>query len=164
MQHYGLHTRLLDWTESILVASYFAADEYPEEDGVLWGLCPFLLNDNEIDTKAVLDPSVPDVENIIRCAFGREYSETEKIVAWVAEEVDIRMLVQLSGLTIHSKKSGLHKLNGWENFLVRFDMPAEAKAKLKTALLLFGITPSSLFPDLKNLANDITATYSKRKS
>jgi len=158
MQHYGLHTRLLDWTESILIASFFAAEKYPEEDGVLWGLSPFLLNDNEIDQDVLLDPSVPHAKNIIRCAFGTQYSETEKIVALVAEEVDIRMLVQLSGFTIHSKKSALHKLNDWEKCLVRFEIPAAAKARLKKELRLCGITPSYLFPDLKNLANDITAT------
>src|SRR6185436_18889350 len=33
MQHYSLPTRLLDWSESILAALYFAVREKPEEDG-----------------------------------------------------------------------------------------------------------------------------------
>lgn len=40
MQHYGLPTRLLDWSESILVATFFACSERDGEDGDVWGLHP----------------------------------------------------------------------------------------------------------------------------
>ena len=36
MQHYGAPTRLLDWTKSIYVATYFAVTEHLEEDGSVW--------------------------------------------------------------------------------------------------------------------------------
>ncbi|MGA9698130.1 MAG: FRG domain-containing protein, partial [Acinetobacter sp.] len=36
MQHYGVPTRLLDWSESPLVALYFAVQGHKEEDGALW--------------------------------------------------------------------------------------------------------------------------------
>ena len=44
-QHYGLPTRLLDWTENPLVALYFAVLEQEEaSDGCIWALWPRQLN------------------------------------------------------------------------------------------------------------------------
>ena len=47
-RHYGLPSRLLDWTESPLIGLFFAADgytrDYSDTDGCLWCLSPSDLN------------------------------------------------------------------------------------------------------------------------
>jgi hypothetical protein len=42
-QHYGLPTRLLDWSENPLVAAYFAVQDL-DDDGCVWALSPTGLN------------------------------------------------------------------------------------------------------------------------
>ena len=49
MQHYGLPTRLLDWSRSPLVALYFAVSDksQSDKDGCIWMLTPGKLNESQ---------------------------------------------------------------------------------------------------------------------
>ena len=50
MQHYGLPTRMLDWSQSPLIASFFASETYQttyDMDAGIWILAPDILNEQE---------------------------------------------------------------------------------------------------------------------
>jgi len=58
MQHYGLPTRLLDWSEAALVALYFAVSaDSPSNDAGVWMLNPWSFNKATLNTRWILDTS-----------------------------------------------------------------------------------------------------------
>jgi hypothetical protein len=64
MQHYGIPTRLLDWTTNLLVALYFCCNNNQDQDAALFAFDPdLLLRDfsfNKLLEIQVLSPSISD--------------------------------------------------------------------------------------------------------
>lgn len=159
-RHYGLPTRLLDWTYSPIVALYFATcdAQHFNEDACLWCLNPHRLNLHFKSGDTILVPSNKRVKRLIKDAFGNKEPDGHDILAIAAGEIDIRMLVQQAAYTIHQNANGadLRKLtNPAAPILRQFIIPKGAKQHVRELLSRLGISVATLFPDLGHLADEL---------
>lgn len=155
MQHYGVPTRLLDWTESPLVALWFATETHPDRDGCIWALNPERLHHETSGYPGVLvashEQTIKHLDEVVNgTGPARIYPSP-----LLPDEIDYRMLVQKSVFTIHGTAAPLDGLSGSQAFLQRFLIPADAKAQVNQFVEDLGIRRGHLFPDLHNLALDM---------
>jgi len=155
MQHYGLPTRLLDWSESILVAAYFASSELLDGDGEIWSLLPYHMNNEQLGTAEIPLPYNSKIQPLFQAAMGKAEIDKDQAVAVFPLESDARMLAQSGTYTIHSSGVPLDELANANKFLMRVLVPAAAKSTLAREIWNLGIRRSHLFPDLQNLSAEL---------
>jgi hypothetical protein len=168
MQHHCAPTRLLDWTENVLVALYFAVSNTESEDGELWCMNHGELNWRSADWKACF-PDNPPIRYLAAAAFlGKEE------LARFATEIRCptingplalippfqfpRMAAQMSRFTIHTSTDSQEQIEfllQGPSSLVRYVVPANAKKSLSGHLARLGFSHETLYRSLDALGRTI---------
>ncbi len=163
MQHYGVPTRLLDWTESPLIALYFAVEniiEYGGEDGALWLLYPTELNKHAHINNKEEDDYIPSFDDEELENYSVESLKTNPRiqlypVATIATRNNTRIQAQLGVFTIHHHERVPIEDIGDKSHVVKIDIPSNSKELIKEQLSLLGYSKFQLFPELSSIGDII---------
>jgi hypothetical protein len=140
-QHHGMPTRLMDWTESVFVAAYFAVKEggfIIDEDG------------NRKRTDAVIY-GIPFPSTVEDSFKKRDSDLTREPFAVVPPHISPRITAQRGLFTYHPnpvKEYAPPDLKKWT-------INSEACVPIKNILSRGGFNEASLFPDVDGLSRHI---------
>ncbi|HVK94857.1 MAG TPA: FRG domain-containing protein [Noviherbaspirillum sp.] len=165
MQHYGLPTRLLDWTYSPLVAAFFsvhpnvaAPAEHGSRDACIWALAADKLNQTQGFEPLIFPLDAASYEPLIAPAF-KNREEHDSVGVAMALEHDARIQLQQGAFTIHSSRIPLDLLEGSDAWLRKLVIPAPDVDGFFKELNVLGIRQFNLFPDLSALTAELKAMY-----
>lgn len=132
-QHYGLATRLLDWTYNPLIASFFAVENYLETDAVVYA---YLMKKEIITSKS------------------EPFDSYNQILKLRPNGASQRITRQSGIFTVHFPPTLSIEDNLKENSNIeKIIIDKGYRKELLFDLNYYGINKASVFPDLSGLSN-----------
>lgn len=173
MRHHGVPTRLIDWTETVGVALYFATLAIKQEETpCLWILNPYLLNDitwevrDLINPEYLLNPYEQDRPDYTYQDFLEDplSFEIKWPVAIYPRQKSDRMLAQRGWFTFHGyDRRALNKIGKLKKCWRRIEIPVSLVPDIRLFLDRAGINDYTMFPDLDGLSRYLKMKYEFEK-
>ncbi|MDU9048272.1 MAG: FRG domain-containing protein [Candidatus Electrothrix sp. Rat3] len=158
-QHYGLPTRLLDWSRNPLAAFFFSVISHKEKDGSIYMYFSRadIPGHEENDIVSQNDDKVTSLlgflteDNIIfdvpECTCYPLKIEPNAQAG--------RIVNQVSCFTLHHPNSTVNLDNLVGSQIRKYTIPAQDKPQIINDLQMLGVSWGNLFPDLENMVKDI---------
>jgi len=170
MQHYGLPTRLLDWTKSPLVALYFALCSDTKKDRMIWCIEPFQLNILAYKANTIFTPdSMDEDDGVDMVSYLPTHLRENKSRAVPMSPIAIeqpfsnkRILAQQGCFTVHGNNNeSINSLydNKKPGDIYRFLIKENNTELLRDELFEIGIKEDTIFPDLSSLSERIIREF-----
>ncbi|QKK16289.1 FRG domain-containing protein [Rhizobium indicum] len=173
MQHYGIPTRLLDWTESPFIALYFALTSSertktgkPKNDAAFWMLDPILWNRGALSdisfNGGILDPNREQVKSYSPEADLDERKNLPIMIYGTHNSPRIvaqRGMFALFGKSVDAMDKSYSDNPFADGTLHKVVIDKDIRDTVAHSLFRKGISDSTIYPDLHGLSLELRRSF-----
>ncbi|RYY26158.1 MAG: FRG domain-containing protein [Sphingomonadales bacterium] len=157
MQHYGVRTRLLDWTTDPLIALYFATlgDGPGGKDAAnaaIYAMDPASVNKKTVGIDGVISLNTHSWDHYLE----PNTTEADFPICVAPAHIDPRVIAQSSVFTLHGAL--LRRLDDYDPLkphIAELEIDAKAIPAIREELELLGYDRARVFPELSSIAERV---------